>query len=117
MSTKYLGLVDIEKHNKLDDLWLIADRHVYNITSFAEEHPGDPKILLTAAGGDASNGFKSVGHSDSAKEEMKKHCIGDAHPDDVCQRKESLQGHRATSPGSSSSLSLSPSASAASFGL
>ncbi|CAC9455827.1 cytochrome b5-like protein [Leishmania infantum JPCM5] len=115
MSTKCFRFVYIEKH-KLDDLWFIVDCHVYNVTSFAEEHPVGPRILLTVAGRDASNGFKSVGDSDSAKE-MEKHCIGNFHPDDVWQLKESLQGHNAAWPGSSSSLSLSASASAVSFGL
>ncbi|KAK7197353.1 Cytochrome b5-like Heme/Steroid binding domain containing protein [Novymonas esmeraldas] len=92
MATKYFRLIDVEKHNKVDDLWFIVDRRVYNVTPFADDHPGGPSVLLTVAGGDASNGFKSVGHSDSAKEELEKHYIGDVHPDDVSQLKESFQG-------------------------
>ncbi|KPA77732.1 putative mitochondrial cytochrome b5-like protein [Leptomonas pyrrhocoris] len=92
MSTKYFHLGDIERHNKYNDLWIIIDRHVYDATKFADEHPGGVRILLSVAGADASNGFKAIGHSDSAKEELEKYRIGDVHPDDARKLREPIQG-------------------------
>ena len=92
MSTKLFRLDDIEKHNKYNDLWFIVDRHVYDVTKFADQHPGGVRILLSVGGADASNGFKSIGHSDSAKEELEKYRIGDVHPDDTCKLTEPIQG-------------------------
>lgn len=92
MATKYFRIADIEKHNKYNDLWFIIDRRVYDVTKFADEHPGGVRILLTVGGADASNGFKAIGHSDSAKEELEKLRIGDVHPDDVRKLRAPIQG-------------------------
>ncbi|KPI83273.1 cytochrome b5-like protein [Leptomonas seymouri] len=92
MSTSYFRLADIGKHNKYNDLWLVVDRRVYDVSKFADEHPGGVRILLSVAGVDASNGFKAIGHSDSAKEELEKYRIGDVHPEDAGKLMESIQG-------------------------
>lgn len=96
MANKYFYLSDIAKHSTADDLWFIVDGRVYDVTSFADEHPGGPGVLLAVGGGDGSNGFKSNGHSDSAKEELERHYIGDVHPDDVGKLKESIQGTKSS---------------------
>ena len=31
---------DVGQHNKKDDLWIIVDDDVYDLTQFQEEHPG-----------------------------------------------------------------------------
>ena len=30
----------ILQHNKLDDVWIVVDGEVYDMTEFAPEHPG-----------------------------------------------------------------------------
>ncbi|KAJ8573076.1 hypothetical protein K7X08_009587 [Anisodus acutangulus] len=60
------------EHNKKDDCWL-----VYDVTSFLDEHPGGDDVLLTATGKDATDDFEDVGHSDDAREMMKKYFIGE----------------------------------------
>ena len=33
-------LADLQRHNKADNLWIVVDGDVYDLTSFLEEHPG-----------------------------------------------------------------------------
>ena len=37
---------DVAKHNKPDNLWIIVDEDVYDVTKFQEEHPGGKKSML-----------------------------------------------------------------------
>jgi len=38
---------DVAKHNKPEDLWIIVDEDVYDLTKFADEHPGGKKSKHT----------------------------------------------------------------------
>ncbi|KAL3625259.1 Mitochondrial inner membrane protease atp23 [Castilleja foliolosa] len=44
--------------------------NVYDVTPFMDEHPGGDEVLIAVTGKDATNDFKDVGHSDSAREMM-----------------------------------------------
>jgi len=46
---------------------LKIDGHVYDVTEFVEEHPGEPYLLSAAAGTDASEPFEYVQHSNHAR--------------------------------------------------
>ncbi|KAK8718258.1 hypothetical protein V6N13_045499 [Hibiscus sabdariffa] len=59
------------------DCWLLISGKVYDVTQFLEEHPGGDEVLLAASGKDATDDFEDVGHSDDARELMKKYCIGE----------------------------------------
>ncbi|KAJ9656873.1 hypothetical protein H2201_008395 [Coniosporium apollinis] len=48
---------DVAAHKKPDDLWIIVDEDVYDLTKFQEEHPGGKKILQRVGGKDASKQF------------------------------------------------------------
>ena len=38
-----LKAADVAAHNKANDLWVIVDEDVYDLTEFQEEHPGGKK--------------------------------------------------------------------------
>ncbi|XP_055639811.1 cytochrome b5 isoform X2 [Toxorhynchites rutilus septentrionalis] len=74
---KQYSLVEIGKHNTPEDLWMVIDDKVYDVTKFQKEHPGGEEVLIEAAGKDATNEFNDVGHSSDAKEQMKQFIIGE----------------------------------------
>jgi cytochrome b involved in lipid metabolism len=41
---------EVAKHNKEGDLWFIIHGKVYDVSKFAEEHPGGVDILMERAG-------------------------------------------------------------------
>ena len=42
--------LDVAKHNTADDAWMIIGGKVYDVTLFAQEHPGGEDVMLDAAG-------------------------------------------------------------------
>ncbi|XP_055817069.1 cytochrome b5-like [Solanum dulcamara] len=75
--SKVHAFSDLSEHNKKDDCWLLISGKVYDVTSFLDDHPGGDDVLLTATGKDATDDFEDVGHSDDARELLKKFFIGE----------------------------------------
>jgi cytochrome b involved in lipid metabolism len=61
---------EVAKHNTVDDLWVIYEGNVYDITGFEVDHPGGDEVLTDAAGTDVTDLFKDFGHSVEALEQM-----------------------------------------------
>jgi cytochrome b involved in lipid metabolism len=52
---------EVAEHNTEEDLWIIIDAKVYDVTDYLEEHPGGEAIMRNA-GGDSTQGFKGDHH-------------------------------------------------------
>ncbi|KAL8686582.1 MAG: hypothetical protein Q9218_007006, partial [Villophora microphyllina] len=57
---KLLTTEEISKHNTADDLWIVIDGQVWDMTEFAPEHPGGIGIILQYAGHDASERYNEI---------------------------------------------------------
>lgn len=44
--SKTFSTADVAKHNKADDLYIVVDQDVYDLSKFADEHPGGKKSML-----------------------------------------------------------------------
>ena len=53
-------------------LALEIDGNIYDATGYLDDHPGEPEVLLAAAGHDASAVFHAVGHSPNAMRILKR---------------------------------------------
>jgi len=51
---------DVAKHNKKDDVWVIIDGQVLDVTKFLPDHPGGEKAILLYAGRDATEEFNML---------------------------------------------------------
>lgn len=56
MSQRFTA-AQVASHKTPDSLYIIVDEDVYDVTKFADEHPGGKKILQRVAGKDASKQF------------------------------------------------------------
>ena len=45
---------EIQQHNKEDDYWLVVEGKAYDVTRWAERHPGGRRLLSLHAGRDAT---------------------------------------------------------------
>ncbi|KAI0600423.1 FMN-dependent dehydrogenase-domain-containing protein [Biscogniauxia sp. FL1348] len=51
---------EVSRHSSLEDLWLVVDGAVYDLSSFVPEHPGGADVLLRYAGRDATAAYAEV---------------------------------------------------------
>ncbi|KAK3995341.1 cytochrome b5-like heme/steroid binding domain-containing protein [Cladorrhinum sp. PSN332] len=107
ITTTTTTAAELAKHKTAQDLWVAVHGNVYDLTSFAADHPGGIDILVECAGTDASEPYDYAGHGDDATEAMLKFRVGP------------LEGHRgaanarnASSSSKSSAAGNSPKAAA-----
>lgn len=54
-NTTYYSTEEVHKHNKVNDNWIVVDGKVYDISAWANKHPGGLMTLLGSAGKDATD--------------------------------------------------------------
>ncbi|KAH7046729.1 L-lactate dehydrogenase [Macrophomina phaseolina] len=57
---KVFSYDEVSKHNTAESCWVILYGHVYDVTSFLNEHPGGSKIILQLAGTDATEEYDPI---------------------------------------------------------
>ena len=55
---------EVNTHRSEGNLWVVFGGQVYDVSSFAKNHPGGMKVLLNGAGRDMTTAFEKAGHSD-----------------------------------------------------
>ncbi len=71
---------EVSKHNTEKSLWITHNNKVYDVTDFAQRHPGGAPVLCKHAGQDVSHFMSdpvSHTHSKVAYQILNKYCIGD----------------------------------------
>ncbi|TID18165.1 hypothetical protein CANINC_003906 [Pichia inconspicua] len=77
MSTKSFTAEQVAEHNTRDDIWIIYNGKVYDVTQYLDEHPGGEEVILDCAGDDATEAFDDIGHSEDAHEQLESLLIGE----------------------------------------
>lgn len=87
-SNRVYPLTEVSQHDHPDDLWMVIYNKVYDVTSFAAEHPGGAEVLFDCGGVDATEAFEDVAHSDDALNMLQPYYIGElAKPECIQYRK------------------------------
>ncbi|KAH8664063.1 FMN-dependent dehydrogenase [Xylariales sp. PMI_506] len=60
MASRLISTQEISKHSAVGDLWIVVDNAVYDMTTFAPQHPGGINIILRYAGRDATTAYSEV---------------------------------------------------------
>ncbi|PSN44710.1 hypothetical protein C0J52_11836 [Blattella germanica] len=81
------SLDEVRAHKSKESAWCVYENGVYDVTKFLDQHPGGADQLLDECGGDLTAQFEDLGHSDSARSDMKKYKIGELRPEDRGQKK------------------------------
>lgn len=88
---------EVSRHHTINDLWMILDGGVYDITKFAQGekngHPGGFEVLVAFGGTDATSEFDFIAHSKFARKMMKRYRIGKVKDTDQLLTKEDPQKH------------------------
>lgn len=74
--TRIITRKEVAEHCEIDDLWVIIDNKVYDLTKFVPNHPGGEKAIAKHAGGDATKGFYGIQHPERTFFEIEDYLIG-----------------------------------------
>jgi cytochrome b involved in lipid metabolism len=74
-AARIISRKEVAQHNEIDDLWIIVDDKVYDVTKFVDKHPGG-EVIARNAGSDATRGFFGIQHPERAFVELEDYLIG-----------------------------------------
>ncbi len=67
---------EIARHASVDDLWVIIDDKVYDLTDYVDEHPGGVDAIAKNGGRDATEGFKGPQHPSRVFDIVEEYRVG-----------------------------------------
>ncbi|CAO3632075.1 unnamed protein product [Mucor hiemalis] len=65
---------EVAKHNSRNNLYMVIDKKVYDITKFVDE-------VFVFASQNATDAFEDVGHSPDARDMLKQYLVGEMDPE------------------------------------
>jgi cytochrome b involved in lipid metabolism len=71
----FYTIEEVRKNNTVESCWIIANKNVYDVTTFLSRHPGGKFCILSKAGTDCTKYFDW--HSVSGKESWESYKIGE----------------------------------------
>ena len=78
----YYTVNEVQKHNTVNDCWLIANNKIYNVTEFISKHPIGPDSILKKAGQICTQDYDF--HKKSGRKIWEKYEIGYVKSDNNC---------------------------------
>ncbi|KIY73960.1 cytochrome b5 [Cylindrobasidium torrendii FP15055 ss-10] len=87
---------ELKAHTQKEDLYILIDAKVYNVSKFLDEHPGGDEVIIGESGHDATDAFEDVGHSDEARALLDGLYIGDFDKDSGLEIKSSTASAQAS---------------------
>ena len=70
-------MAEVRNHNTEDDLWMVLENKVFDLTDFVSIHPGGPGYLTMNAGMDGTDPFQDVHFGIFSRAEVMEYYIGD----------------------------------------
>lgn len=70
-----IKMTEVAKHDRKDDVWLVIEGRVYDLTDYIDNHPGGDS-MLKFAGKDASEAFYGPQHPSSTRDLVRSYIIG-----------------------------------------
>lgn len=64
LKKRSISPLEVAKHDKIDDCWVVIDGYVYDLTDFISSHPGGPEIIKNNSGKDVTSIFSPIHASD-----------------------------------------------------
>lgn len=85
--TKLISMMEVRKHNKEEDVWIVVNQKVYDCTEYLDLHPGGADSILINAGEDSTEDFVAI-HSSKATKMLEKFYVGDLDPSSLAEEEE-----------------------------
>ncbi len=63
MSFRSISMEEVANHKKLNDVWMVLNGKVYDVSKFIFEHPGG-NVIMDGSGRDATALYEEIGHSE-----------------------------------------------------
>jgi len=79
-AAKEYSMEEVEKHKKPDDVWVVVNGQVLDVTEFLPDHPGGKMAIMSFAGRDATEEFNMVHDSDVVEKYAPETVIGTLAP-------------------------------------